>query len=176
MRPILQDYLLPTAAYVGGPAEVSYFAQLPPLYEIFQLPMPLVIPRARFRLLEGRTISLLGRLHLAPSDVEVSPDQLMLTDAEAKGTDYPSPELVKDRLMTHFLRQLDEFQGIAESVDPVLLKAVARTRATVVRAATRLTGRYERGLRDRDRILVDRLKRLQSLLFPESVPQERYDS
>jgi bacillithiol biosynthesis cysteine-adding enzyme BshC len=176
MRPILQDYLLPTAAYVGGPAEVSYFAQLPPLYEIFQLPMPLVIPRARFRLLEAKAASLLARLHLAPSDVEGSHDPLILKDAQAKGTDYPSPELVKDQLMTQFLRQLDEFQGIAESLDPGLLKAVGRTRATVVRAASRLTGRYERGLRDRDRVAVDRLKRLQSLLFPESVPQERYDS
>src|SRR6266852_5151939 len=150
MRPILQDHLIPTAAYVGGPAEVSYFAQLPPLYEIFQLPMPLVVPRARFRLLEGRAISLLRRLHLKPSDVEVSPDQLMPKDSEARGTDYPSPELVKDRLMTPILRQLDEFQGIAEALDPGLLKAVGRTRATVARAASRLTGRYERSLRDRD--------------------------
>jgi len=176
MRPILQDHLIPTAAYVGGPAEVSYFAQLPPLYEIFQLPMPLVIPRARFRLLEGRATSLLRRLHLKPSDVEVSADQLMPKDSESRGTDYPSPELVKDRLMTPFLRQLDEFQGVAESLDPGLLKALGRTRATVARAASRLTGRYERSLRDRDRVAIDRLKRVQSLLFPESVPQERYDS
>src|SRR5260370_1224333 len=147
MRPILQDHLVPTAAYVGGPAEVSYFAQLPPLYEIFQLPMPLVIPRARFRLLEGRAISLLRRLDLKPSAVEVSPDQLMPKDSESRGTDYPSPELVKDRLMTPFLRQLDEFPGIAESLDPGLLKPIGRTGRTGARAADRLPGRYRRALR-----------------------------
>src|SRR5581483_3541503 len=48
LRPIVQDSLLPVAAYVGGPAEVSYFAQLAPLYEHFRLPPPLVVPRARF--------------------------------------------------------------------------------------------------------------------------------
>src|SRR5260370_35105813 len=100
----------------------------------------------------------------------------MPKDSESSGTDYPSPELVTARLMALFLRQLDEFQGIAESLDPGLLKAVGRTRETVARAASRLTGRYERSLRDRDRVAIDRLTRLQSLLFPESVPQERYDS
>jgi len=176
VRPILQDQLIPTAAYVGGPAEVSYFAQLPPLYEIFQLPMPLVIPRARFRLLEARAMTLLRKLNLKPSDVEVAVDQLVVKSPEEGGTDYPSPELVKDRLMTPLLRQLDEFQGIAESLGPSLLKAVGRTRATVLRATSRLTGRYERSLRDRDRVAVERLRRVRSLLFPESVPQERYDS
>src|SRR6185295_19424206 len=42
LRPILQDSLLPTAAYVGGPAEVSYFAQLGPVYDSFGLTAPLV--------------------------------------------------------------------------------------------------------------------------------------
>ena len=33
LRPVFQDAILPTAAYVGGPAEVAYFAQSAVLYE-----------------------------------------------------------------------------------------------------------------------------------------------
>ncbi len=65
LRPILQDTLLPTAAYVGGPAEVSYFAQLGPLYARFGLAPPLVVPRARFLCVDARSRRLLGQLGLS---------------------------------------------------------------------------------------------------------------
>ena len=69
LRPIVQDALLPTAAYVGGPAEVSYFAQTGPLYEHFRLAMPLVVPRGRFRFLDRHTRRRLAELGLGADDV-----------------------------------------------------------------------------------------------------------
>ncbi len=54
MRPICQDYLLPTVAYVGGPAEISYFAQLKPAYEHYDLTMPVIYPRVSASILEGK--------------------------------------------------------------------------------------------------------------------------
>jgi len=70
LRPIVQDALLPTAAYVGGPAEVAYFAQLPPLYRAFDRALPLVVPRARFRIVDERARRLLERLGLGAADAE----------------------------------------------------------------------------------------------------------
>jgi len=37
LRPICQDYLFPTAFYIGGPSEISYFAQIKPLYEFYNI-------------------------------------------------------------------------------------------------------------------------------------------
>src|SRR4029077_12763730 len=47
-RPVVQDYLLPTAAYLGGPAEIAYFAQSSVIYEQLLGRMPVVLPRAAF--------------------------------------------------------------------------------------------------------------------------------
>ncbi len=176
LRPIVQDYLLPTAGYVAGPAEVSYFAQLPPLYESFDVPMPLIVPRARFRCLEPKSLSLLGKLNLRPEELEEPEDALRRKLAAGSAADYPSADAVKDDLMNELGRRLDRFQAIAQSVDPALLKAVQRTRATMARAAERLGARYGRALLEKDRVLVDRLGRLRNLLFPGGVPQERWDS
>ncbi len=52
LRPLIQDWLFPTAAYVGGPAEVAYFAQIEVLYRLLNRPMPVIFPRPSFTLLE----------------------------------------------------------------------------------------------------------------------------
>ncbi len=52
LRPLYQDAILPTVAYVGGPGEIAYFAQLKEAYSVFGLPMPIIYPRKSFTLLE----------------------------------------------------------------------------------------------------------------------------
>jgi bacillithiol synthase len=54
LRPICQDYLLPTVAYVGGPGEISYFAQLKPAYAHYDITMPVIFPRASVSIIEGK--------------------------------------------------------------------------------------------------------------------------
>lgn len=45
LRPVLQDYLLPNAATIGGPSEIRYRAQLAPVYRACGVPPPPVLPR-----------------------------------------------------------------------------------------------------------------------------------
>ncbi|HEV2221698.1 MAG TPA: bacillithiol biosynthesis cysteine-adding enzyme BshC [Candidatus Acidoferrales bacterium] len=52
LRPVLQDSLLPTAAYIGGPAEVAYMAQAQVVYRRVLERMPAILPRASFTLIE----------------------------------------------------------------------------------------------------------------------------
>ncbi|MBI4418737.1 MAG: bacillithiol biosynthesis cysteine-adding enzyme BshC, partial [Ignavibacteriales bacterium] len=64
LRPICQDSLLPTLAYVAGPAEISYFAQLRPLYAAFSIPEPIIYPRASATIVEEKVEKVLSRYHL----------------------------------------------------------------------------------------------------------------
>ena len=59
LRPLYQDALFPTAAYVAGPSEIAYFAQLAPVYERFGMPMPVVYPRKTITLLDHEVASVL---------------------------------------------------------------------------------------------------------------------
>jgi bacillithiol synthase len=53
MRPLLQDFLLPNLAYVAGPGEVSYYAQMKGIYAVSGLHMPIIVPRFSATILEG---------------------------------------------------------------------------------------------------------------------------
>lgn len=64
LRPVLQDAILPTAAYVGGPAETAYFAQAEAIYRRLSGRMPTILPRAGFTLVEPHAARLLKKYGL----------------------------------------------------------------------------------------------------------------
>ena len=63
-RPICQDYILPTVAYIGGPSEISYFAQFRDVYNFFGMTMPVIYPRTSVTVLEGRVIGFLEKYNV----------------------------------------------------------------------------------------------------------------
>ncbi len=54
LRPVTQDYMLPTVAYVAGPGEISYFAQLSELYQYNDVDMPIIYPRSSLIIIESK--------------------------------------------------------------------------------------------------------------------------
>jgi bacillithiol biosynthesis cysteine-adding enzyme BshC len=173
LRPIVQDTLLPVAATVGGPAEVSYFAQLPPVYEHFGLPPPLAIPRARFRCVDARTRRLLAQTGLAPEDL-ARPEADVLAQVGRAGPGATADALARlNESVTSGVIPLIDAMAAKDPADLNLVRAAARTRAAMLRALDRLTARYARKLAARDEAAVSRLARLRDALAPDGVPQER---
>jgi bacillithiol biosynthesis cysteine-adding enzyme BshC len=68
LRPLVQDTLFPTLAYVGGPAELAYFAQIEAVYALRELPMPVIWPRESFTLLEAGIRKAMHRLGIDIQD------------------------------------------------------------------------------------------------------------
>ncbi|HJZ83962.1 MAG TPA: bacillithiol biosynthesis cysteine-adding enzyme BshC [Polyangia bacterium] len=173
LRPLVQDTLLPTAAYLAGPAEIAYFAQLPPLYAQLGLEPPIVAPRARFRCLEPATSALLGKLGLQAADLERPESELLSALGAAAPDGLPSPGVLRERLLGPLVRELDGMAALAPALDPNLTDPVRRTRDTVEHAVGRLVDRYARALATRDQVGAERLRKLQAELCPNGVAQER---
>jgi bacillithiol biosynthesis cysteine-adding enzyme BshC len=175
LRPLVQDTLLPTAAYVGGPAEVRYFAQLQPLYDHFGLTMPLVVPRARFRCLDPHTRRRLAELGCSADEVERMTGTVPgLSVARPPGV--PSPADLDERIARQIAPIVDQIAATVAALDPRdrnLGRAAERTRAHVARALERLTARFGRKLAERDGATAARLERVRLALAPEGIPQER---
>ena len=61
LRPVVQDTLLPTVAYVAGPNELAYLGQLRRIYAAFDVPMPVIYPRASVTFVDTATVKFLNR-------------------------------------------------------------------------------------------------------------------
>src|SRR5690554_294135 len=76
LRPICQDYILPTAFYIGGPSEVSYFAQITPLYDFYNLNTPVIYPRASATIFENNLEKIIEKYNLSVEDIFTNADDL----------------------------------------------------------------------------------------------------
>ena len=176
LRPMVQDTLLPTVAYVGGPGEINYFAQLSPLYAHFGLTPPLLVPRARFRCVDARTRRRLGQLGLKAADLSTPTDQLRARLVVQPPPGLASPADLRALLASQIAPAVETISAAVEAADTHLQRPARRVRASVPRGLQRLIDRYARTLVERDETTLRRIRRLELALNPEGVPQERYYS
>jgi bacillithiol synthase len=111
LRPVIQDTLLPTVAYVAGPAELAYFGQAQVLYPEFGRPMPVIFPRAGFTLADHRLSRLLERYQINLEEVWRGEEHLQRRIAAAGlGSDgHQAPEKL--------VRSADGVQGRLNHAD-----------------------------------------------------------
>ncbi len=169
LRPVAQDFLLPTAVTVVGPGELRYMAQLKGVYEARGVAMPLLWPRASATLLEPPAARLLDKHQLAVGDIiwrfEATQEAVLL---KLHGHGQRFDEALA-RLKQEMAALLDEVQAI----DPTVRRPVARGRGQLARMVTRLRGKAAAALARQDETTARQLRRLALHLRPEGVPQER---
>jgi bacillithiol biosynthesis cysteine-adding enzyme BshC len=76
LRPVFQDTLLPTAAYIGGPAEIAYFAQSAVLYEAILGRITPVLPRLSATLLEPSIAAVMDKDEVQLPDAMTTAEEL----------------------------------------------------------------------------------------------------
>lgn len=69
LRPVVERQIMPTVAYVGGPGEIAYFAQVSAAAEALGLAVPLVVPRWSATVIEPAVDRMLGRLGMVFEDI-----------------------------------------------------------------------------------------------------------
>jgi bacillithiol synthase len=170
-RPVVQDLLLPTVAYVAGPAELAYHAQSAVLYPAFERPQPVIVPRASFTLIDPRTERLLNKYHLAVDDAwqgEAHLRQRIAAVGFSEGWEERLGE--SEREIANILERL---RGDVQSIDPTLLHAFERARKRTEYQFERLKGKITRAAFASSEVLRRHEQALTRFLTPDGHPQER---
>jgi bacillithiol synthase len=175
LRPVFQDSILPTAAYIGGPSEIAYFAQSQVLYERILGRTTPVLPRLSATLIEPAIAGLLERYDLSLLDVIQSGLKDPLDLAQRLGARAIS--VVGKRKLAAAGNALDtELSALAtymHSLDPGLGRAADVSSSKMryqMNRMRRLAANYE--LRREETLSRD--AGLMALnLFPDRHPQER---
>jgi bacillithiol synthase len=121
LRPIMQDYLLPTLCYIGGPAEIAYFAQIEVVYRKLASRVTPILPRIFATLVEPRIAKLLDRYQMSLTDLFNSPEK---TRDIVAGKALPDSILKSfDQAAEHVEKALALIQGPLEKLDKTLIDA-----------------------------------------------------
>jgi bacillithiol biosynthesis cysteine-adding enzyme BshC len=171
LRPVAQDTVLPTVAYVGGPSEVAYHAQLGPVYEFFGVTRPVIHPRASVSFVEQRLQRAMEKyeLHLPEffGDVNRISARVLESIAEVK----------LDALFGGTQQQvhaaMEELKFGLREVDPTLLGTYENTVQKIDTSLTVLREKAVAAQKRRNEVAIRQIEKAVNGLLPNGGLQER---
>lgn len=171
MRPVVQDYLLPTVCYFGGAAEIAYFAQNAEIYRILNRPATPVRHRASFTVIEAKHARTLDRYNLKLTDL-------------FKGQEKIFAEIVENFLANTAAREFAEVEEIINTQlnrldrslmnnEPTLSPNLATRRRKIMYHIGALRKKFYRAEIFKDQTARRRVETLFAALLPHKALQER---
>ncbi len=171
LRPVVQDFLLPTVAYIGGPAEIAYFAQLRPIYTLLGRVGPIILPRASITIIEKRYARTLNKYGLNFTDLFAGLHQVMVKVVE-QSLDSDTAA-VFDETEELFTEQLEKLRASLAKVDPTLAEALKGGREKILYQLHHLRTRFVHNRAKRDQATRHKIERTFTVLYPNKSLQER---
>jgi len=171
LRPVIQDYLLPTLAYTGGSAEVAYFAQVAVVYEMLLGRVTPIVPRFSATIVEPKPKTFLERYGLRLADLFQGPENLR---------EQMASRTLPEELQSAF----DQAEASLEKSLAAIREGLARLDSTLVDSATNAASKMQHQLSQlrskaaraelrQTEVLTRKADVLSNLLYPGKALQER---
>lgn len=171
LRAVVQDFLFPTALYIGGAAEIAYFAQSGAAYTVLERPATPIVHRQSFSIVEPRHQRTLDAYGLTFDDVFADREVIRTQIVEKViGQDAARLFAEVEEEINIELRRLDEYFA---AVDPTLAANLATRRRKMLYHIAALRKKAYQSEMKRNSDADRRLRRLFGELYPSGALQER---
>jgi len=171
LRPVVEDYWLPTLAYIGGPAEVAYFAQAAVIYEKLLGRITPIVARMSATLIEPRIERLLTKYQV---------DLPELFHGECQLRDCLAARSLPAELKQNFeqarravAEAMERTSGSLQKLDPTLVEAGSRAASKMQYQVNRLEKRAAQAEVRRSEIITRHAAQIENALYPNKTLQER---
>jgi len=171
LRPVLQDYWLPTLAYIGGPAEIAYFAQAAVVYEKLLGRITPIVSRLSATLIEPRIERLLTKYGVELP--ELFHGECQLRDCIAARILPPELKQNFDQARQRVDISMRQVSASLQKLDPTLVGAAERATNKMRYQIERLRKRAAQADLRRNEIITRHASQIENALYPHKSLQER---
>jgi bacillithiol biosynthesis cysteine-adding enzyme BshC len=171
LRPVVEDSMLPTVAYIGGPAELAYLAQSAVIYQAILGRMPVALHRAGFTLLDQRSRKLMTRYGLSLGDCTHGDDAVR--DRIAAHLIPPAIAGAMAQTKTSVEQAVDRLTHDLAGFDASLAAALDKSRQKMLYQLAKMERKIGRETMARDARVARDAAYLSGLVYPQRHLQER---
>jgi bacillithiol synthase len=171
LRPVIQDFMLPTVAYIGGPAELAYLAQSQVIYDRLLGRQPIPLPRAGFTVLDHHSAKLMNRYDLRIPDFFAG--EASLREKAAAKLIPAELKTLMAQTRTTTARSLDQLKAQLTTFDSTLAKALNRSRRKIEYQLEKTERKIARQTLLRDERATRDAAALTNFVYPHKHLQER---
>lgn len=169
-RPLMQELMFPTFAFMGGYGELAYWATYKELFEAFEVKIPLMIARQSITLMNQTTQNACRKLQLSPEDALVLDANQQLSNWIEENKN-PAFEAGIHALEQQIVQQLEQLKN--EVIDPSLLPILEKNKAFHLRQLAYLKKAQEKWITRGLGVETKRLNRVMNEIRPLGQLQER---
>lgn len=169
-RPLLQDFVLQPDVFVGGPAEVAYYAQIAPLHDLLGIAMPQVALRGHALVAPRRVMRAFERYDIDPSEIFRAPDAIL---AEREPEGVARIQSIKDEAKRELFAHIEQIGELALPADHSLAGSIQRSIGHLEFHFDKLAERAVKGLVRKDRERHAAVRELVATLYPDRHVQDR---
>jgi bacillithiol biosynthesis cysteine-adding enzyme BshC len=171
LRPICQDYLFATAFYVGGPAEIAYYAQITQLYKAFNLATPIAYPRMSATIVEKSVQALTQKYDLTVNDYfELKKEIFNKVASKISEFDIEGKfEVSENRISNIF----DDIKEYLTEIDKTLSEPVEKSKLRTLQYMSELKGKAESARLRKHESTLNQLQKSYTMILPNENLQER---
>ncbi|WP_026692131.1 bacillithiol biosynthesis cysteine-adding enzyme BshC [Peribacillus kribbensis] len=171
-RPLMQESVFPVLAFIAGPGEAAYWAELKKAFELFEMKMPPIVPRLNFTLVERPIAADLDDLGLSLEDVLTGKTDESLQQFIEKIKDENLENLYQHMLESVQKAHAD-FSSHALTIDAALEPLLKKNQELIQKQLEFIHDKADGANRMKYSIIIRKYERAAASLYPGNSPQER---